>query len=67
MNQTPAHYMLHLLVIKEGAIYCFIFGVRNIINAGKKRNLCQIRMNACVYSCMNKYLPHRSFELVGIF
>lgn len=28
--------MLHLLVIKEGAIYYFIFGVRNIINAGKK-------------------------------
>lgn len=37
MNQTSAHYMLHLLVIKEGAIYYFIFGVRNIINAGKKK------------------------------
>lgn len=35
--------MLHLLVIKEGTIYYFIFGVRNIINAGggeEERNLC---------------------------
>lgn len=39
INQSPAHKMFHLLVIKNGTIYYFIVGVRNIVNAGKK-NLC---------------------------
>lgn len=29
--------MFHLLVIKKGTIYYFIVGVRNIVNAGKKK------------------------------